>query len=767
MARLQLSVLQRVWNSQRARRVVLVSFLAVIAFGLAVLTALWTRACAGNSCPSIAELGGYDPNQASKVYAADGRLITDLGLERRTVVPLGEMSPYVKAAFITTEDKRFYEHHGIDWYRVFGAIKNNIFKFRVAEGFSTITMQLARNLWPEDISGRDKTLSRKLREAHVAQEIEAKYPKDKILELYLNQIDLGNRAFGVEAASQRYFGKSVRDLNVAEAATLAAIPKAPSRYNPRRNPNLSVQRRNTILNLLRDNGLLSPEETERWKAYPLLLSSHSDFSSVAQYFVEYVRQALDQRFGPDLYKSGYRIYTTLDLDTQQAAERALEARLEAIESGADGKFSWPTYRQYLDSRPDSPDDGSRTNTPYLQGLVVTLDAKTGDIRAMVGGRDFEDSKFNRATQALRQPGSTFKPIVYAAALEAGYPLSHVMVDDPLTVEIATDEAPWAPQNYDLEFDGPMTLRRALYMSRNIIAIKLGMEIGEDAVISEAAKFGITAHIPPYPSIHIGSADVKPLEMIAAYTTFANLGTRTLPNAILRVEDRNGKIVWQPQVRSISVMDTAHAWLMTDALRDVVRHGTAVGSVGSRINFPAGGKTGTTNDGFDVWFIGFTPDLVTGVWIGFDQPRKIKANAQGGVLAAPAWTAMMREVYERRALPAAWPRPDGLTALDIDKTTGYKATPFCPKDVHYIESFIPGTEPTAFCPIHSPFGAVGGVSSPLGGTAPDGAPQPTAPLPSGVQPANPTPGAPAPAAPSRSGTSTGVMGGTGPVPNPQR
>jgi len=765
MARLQLSVLQRVWNSQRGRRVVLVSFLAVVAFGLAVLTALWTRACAGNSCPSIAELGGYDPNQASKVYAADGRLITDLGLERRTVVPLAEMSPYVKAAFITTEDKRFYEHHGIDWYRVLGAIKNNIFKFRVAEGFSTITMQLARNLWPEDISGRDKTLSRKLREAHVAQEIEAKYSKDKILELYLNQIDLGNRAFGVEAASQRYFGKSVRDLNVAEAATLAAIPKAPSRYNPRRNPNLSVQRRNTILNLLRDNGLLSAEDTERWKAYPLLLSSHSDFSSVAQYFVEYVRQALDQRFGPDLYKSGYRIYTTLDLDTQQAAERALEARLEAIESGADGKFSWPTYRQYLDSRPDAPDDGSRTNTPYLQGLVVTLDAKSGDIRAMVGGRDFEDSKFNRATQALRQPGSTFKPIVYAAALEAGYPLSHVMVDDPLTVEIATDEAPWAPQNYDLEFDGPMTLRRALYMSRNIIAIKLGMEIGEDAVISEAAKFGITAHIPPYPSIHIGSADVKPLEMIAAYTTFANLGTRTLPNAILRVEDRNGKIVWQPQVRSISVMDTAHAWLMTDALRDVVRHGTAVGSVGSRINFPAAGKTGTTNDGFDVWFIGFTPDLVTGVWIGFDQPRKIKANAQGGVLAAPAWTAMMREVYERRAIPPAWPRPDGLTALDIDKTTGYKATPFCPKDVHYIESFIPGTEPTAFCPIHSPFGAVGGVSSPLGGTAPDGAPQPTAPLPAGVQPANPTPTAPA--QPPPSGTSTGVMGGTGPTPNPHR
>ena len=754
MARRLKALRMRVSLSPRARRNVLVGFLAVLAFGVAVIVAAYNRACAGNSCPSIGELGGYDPNQASKVYAADGRLITDLGLERRTVVPLAEMSPFVRAAFITTEDKRFYAHHGIDWYRVFGAIKNNIFKFRVAEGFSTITMQLARNLWPEDISGRDKSVRRKLREAQVAREIEAKYPKDKILELYLNQIDLGNRAYGVESASQRYFGKSVRDLNVAEAATLAAIPKAPSRYNPRRNPNLNVQRRNTVLNLLRDNGILTAEETERWKAYPLLLSSRSDFSGVAEYFVEYVRQQMDARFGSDLYRLGYRIYTTLDLDMQQAAERALEARLEAIEGGADGKFPHQTYRQYMDSRADTPENSDKIPTPYLQGLAVTLEAKTGSIRAMVGGRDFDDSKFNRATQALRQPGSTFKPIVYSAAVEAGYPLSHVMVDDPLSVEIDPTQEPWTPQNYDLEFDGPMTLRRALYMSRNIIAVKLGMEIGEDAVIAEATKFGITTRIPPYPSIHIGSAEVYPIEIISAYTTFANLGTRTLPNAILRVEDRTGKIVWQPAVRSVPVMDTVHAWLMTDALRDVVRHGTAVGSVGARINFPAGGKTGTTNDGFDVWYIGFTPDLVTGVWIGFDQPQKIKANAQGGVLAAPAWTAMMREVYERRSLPPAWPRPDGLTALDIDKTTGYKATPFCPKEVHYIESFIPGTEPTDFCPIHSPFGAVGTAG--MTGTAPATAPGPA-----------PPPGAPPAQNGASSGATSGVMGGVGPSPNTQR
>ncbi len=755
------SALQRVRLSPRARRNLLVGSLALVALALAVLAAAWSRACAGNTCPSIEELGGYDPDQASKVYAADGRLITDLGLERRTVIPLGEMSPYVKTAFLATEDKRFYSHHGIDWVRVFGAVKTNIFQLRFAEGFSTITMQLARNIWDQDISGTEKSLRRKLREAKVAREIEKKYPKDKILEIYLNQIPLGNGAYGVEAASQRYFGKSVRDLNVAEAATLAAIPKAPTRYNPRRNPNLNIQRRNTVLNLLRDNGLLKGEDTERWKAYPLLLSSHSDYSGVAEYFVEYVRQQLEARFGRELYTMGYRIYTSLDLDIQQAAERALEARLEAIESGADGKFAHETYRQFMDSRSDNAEDNNRTTTPYLQGLAVTLEAKTGYIRAMIGGRDFEDSKFNRATQALRQPGSTFKPVVYSAAVEAGYPLSHVMVDDPLSVELDPAEPPWAPQNYDLEFDGPMTLRRALYLSRNIIAIKLGMELGEQAVISEAAKFGITTRVPAFPSIHIGSADVYPLEMIAAYTTFANLGTRTTPNAVLRVEDRSGKIIWQPPVRSVEVMDTLHAWLMTDALRDVVRHGTAVGSVGARINFPAGGKTGTTNDGFDVWFIGFTPDMVTGMWIGFDQPRKIKANAQGGVLVAPAWSAMMREVYERRSVPSSWSRPSGLSALDVDKTTGYKATPFCPKDVHYIESFIPGTEPTAFCPVHSPFGSIGV----MGGESPEPQQTPTGPptAPAAGAPAQPSPqgGTAAP------GGTSGVMGGTGPAPSSPR
>ncbi|MDX2192888.1 MAG: PBP1A family penicillin-binding protein, partial [Gemmatimonadales bacterium] len=714
---------RRTWLGPTVRRRLVVAVLALGTFAVAIIVAAWTQACAGNACPSIEGLDRYDPAQASKVYAADGRLITDLGLERRTVVPLAEMAPAVLEAFLTTEDKRFYEHSGIDWYRVFGAAKGALTTGRVT-GASTITMQLAGNLWPDRINRRDRSFRRKFREAKVALQIERTYSKDKILELYLNQIDLGNRAFGVEAAAQRYFGKSVRELNVAEAATLAAIPKGPGIYNPRRHPDLSVRRRNLIIGLLRDAGSLGAEDAERWKAYPLLLSSRSDFSGVADYFVEYIRQQLDARFGSDLYRQGLRIYTTLDLEMQLAAERALEAQLEAIENGRYGKFPHRTYAQWQEQRKDEGNDGQGTS-PYLQGLVLTIEARTGYIRAMVGGRDFEDSKFNRVTQARRQPGSTFKPVVYSAAVESGIPLSRLVVDEPYAVEPGPGQELWQPQNYDNRFDGTMTLRRALFESRNIPAVKLGREIGEETVVAEARKFGLTTPILAVPSVHLGSADVMPLEMIAAYTAFANLGERTVPSAVLRVEDRSGRIVWQPGVRREPVLPPEAAWLLTDVLRDVVRRGTAAGTVGAQITFPAGGKTGTTNDGMDVWFVGFTPDLVTGVWIGFDQPRKIMANAQGGRLAAPAWTTLMREVYERRPVPAPWGRPDGLTVAEIDRVTGQRATERTPIADRDVESFIPGTEPGG-----------SNIAPPTGPPVPAPAPAPA--------PAQPTP--PAPPAP---------------------
>jgi penicillin-binding protein 1A len=698
----------RRWLSSRSARRTAVAILAVGVFGGVFLVGAWARACAGGACPSIAELENYDPDQASRVYAADGRLITDFGLQRRTVIPLSEMAPAVVAAFVAVEDKRFYRHHGVDFIRALGALKLILTGQRV-EGFSTITMQLAGNLWPESIDRRERTVTRKLREIKVALEIEANYPKEKILELYLNQIELGNRAFGVESAAQRYFGKPVRQLNVAEAAMLAALPRAPSRYNPRRYPDAAVARRNLVISLLRDAGKLSPASAEAWKAYPISLSSHSDYSGVADYFVEYVRQQLDARFGADLYRSGLRVFTTLDLDMQLLAERSLSTQLEAIEAGQYGRFPHGSYRDYLRTRREG--EVVPSMSPYLQGAVVIMEPRTGYVRALVGGRDFEDSKFNRATQALRQAGSTFKPFVYSAAVRAGYPLSEVVVDEPISVPVV-EQANWEPQNYDNLFEGRMSLRRALYRSRNTVAVSLGMRVGEEAVVGEAAAFGLTTRIPAYPAIHIGAADVYILEMVAAFTAFANGGARTVPLVILRVEDRAGNILWQAQPEHVRVLTSEQAWIMLDVLRDVVRRGTAASAIAAGgFGYPSGGKTGTTNDGKDVWYLGFTSDLVAGMWMGFDNPTKIMGNATGGRLVAPAWAAMMRDIYARRRPPPDWVAPEGILLEQIDESTGFRATPFCPLSAVILQYFIAGTEPQLFCPTHSRGGLIGGTGLP--------------------------------------------------------
>jgi penicillin-binding protein 1A len=688
-----------------------------IAFGLGGAYGSWVLVCRDGRCPPVQILDTYTPRQTSKVYAADGRFVAEIGLERRTLVKISEIPKVVKDAFVLTEDKRFYQHSGIDWVRVPGAALRNLRAGSWEQGFSTITMQLARNVFPERIS-REKNLIRKVKEAKVAREIEDRYSKDKILELYLNQINLGNGAYGVETASQRYFGKSVHDLNLAEAATLAALPKAPTRYNPRRFPERAIQRRNTVIELMRRNGAISDADASLAKAYPLQLGSKTESGEVAPYFVEWVRQQLDEKFGARLYEQGLKVYTTLDLDMQSAAERALENQLRAIEGGKYGKFPHRTYEQVA-ARAANGDESVTPNSPYLQGAFMAMDPRDGSVRALVGGRQFDDSKFNRMTQALRQPGSTFKPIVYSAAIENGRTPATIIDDAPITLpQVAGDQ--WTPQNYDGKFEGPIPLRRALYMSRNLPAIRTGMDLGEQTVIDMAKRFGISSTIPPYPSIAIGSADVFPIEMIAAYSTFANLGTRTAPNAIRRVENQKGEVLWEPQPVRAQVLSAPEAWLMVSMMKDVVQRGTAAGSVGSRFHVPSGGKTGTTNDGADVWYIGYTADLVAGVWMGFDRPQKIKANAQGGELAAPAYTSFMTEVYRRRPSPPDWPRPEGITTRDIDRTTGQLANPYCPPDDVITEYFIEGTEPVQECTVHSPFNMGQPVDS-LGRPVPPGTP----------------------------------------------
>src|SRR5688572_11928609 len=689
-------------NNPKLVRGILFATTFLVAFGGGAAYSSWALVCREGRCPPIQILDSYTPRQTSKVYAADGRFIAEVGLERRTLVKIGEIPKLVRDAFVLVEDKRFYGHSGIDWIRVPGAALRNLRAGSTQQGFSTITMQLARNVFPERISRERRGLEgliRKLKEVKVARAIEARYSKDKILELYLNQINLGNGAYGVETASQRYFGKSVQDLNLAEAAMLAALPKAPARYNPRRFPERAIQRRNTVIEVMRRNGAISDADASLAKAYPLRLGSKVESGEVAPYFVEWVRQQLDEKFGARLYEQGLKVFTTIDLDMQSAAERALENQIRAIEGGKYGKFPHATYEQ-LAARTANGDESSTPNSPYLQGAFVALDPRDGSGRALTGGRQFDDSKFNRATQALRQPGSTFKPIVYSAAIENGRSPATIIDDAPIT--LPQIGASWTPRNYDGKFEGPITMRRALYMSRNLPAIRTGMELGEETIIGMAKRFGISSTIPPYPSIHIGSADVFPIEMVSAYTTFANLGIRTAANAIRRVENQKGEVLWEPQPNRSQVLSQPQAWLMVNMMKDVVLRGSAAGSVGSRFYVPSGGKTGTTNDGADVWFIGFTADLVAGVWMGFDRPQKIKSNAQGGVLAAPAYTSFMTEIYRRKPSPPDWPRPEGIIARQVDKGSGLLRNPFCPETEVYTEFFIAGTEPIRECPLHDPF-----------------------------------------------------------------
>ncbi len=672
--------------------------------GLLVFSVWWTWfLCSDETCPSIEQFAEYKPAQPARLYAADGRFVGEIGLERRSVVTLDQIPRHVIDAFVITEDKRYYRHAGVDYIRVLGAVIANLKAGGLSEGFSTITMQLARNVFPAQLPSRSKAGSaynnivRKFREAKVARRLEKRFPKERILELYLNQIALGAGAYGVEAASQRYFGRPVSEITVAEGAMLAALPKAPSRYNPRRFPDRAIQRRNTILELMRREDALSDADASVAKAYPLRLSRSARGSGdPAPYFVEWVRTELERRFGKQVYETGLRVLTTLDLDMQGAAERAVERQLRAIEAGQWGNYTQTTYEQYLARTAAGDDAGSGNNSPYLQASFVAVDPRSGAVRALVGGRDFDDSKFNRATQALRQPGSTFKPIVYATAIRSGRPPSYFIDDEPIEVP-QLDGTLWQPQNYDLKFEGRVTMRRAVMFSRNLPAIRLAMEIGEGSIVEMAKNFGISTRVPPYPSIALGSADVYPLEMVAAYSTFANLGWRTAPNPILRVETLDGRKLYEAEPERIQVLSREEAWIMVDMLKDVIRAGSGTRVLSEGFRHPAGGKTGTTNDYTDVWFVGFTADLVAGVWIGFDQPKEIMGNAQGGRLAAPAWAGFMREVYQRKPTPPDWPRPPGVLAIPIDPATGLRAGLGCISDSVRTEYFIAGTEPQQECP----------------------------------------------------------------------
>ncbi len=627
--------------------------------------------------------------QASLVLARDGSLIGEIGKEIRTSISIKGLPGYLPRAFVAVEDHRFYQHDGVDVVGIAGALKDNIFGER--RGASTITQQLVGNMHPDLIDRTDMSLGRKLKEQSAAREMERHYTKDQILEAYLNQIPFGHGWYGVESAARHYFGKSASKLSLAEAASLAAMPKGPALYDPLRYPDRVKQRRNVVLSLMADQGYITKPRAASAQGAPLVTLPNSGYSAYSPWFVDVVRiQA--QRAGIPVTDGGYRVYTSLDPVLQNAAASALLEETAAIESQPD--YAHPKY---------SP--GSRTaptrTTDYLQGMVVALDPASGDVRALVGGRDYGDSQFDRAVDGMRQPGSSFKPIVYAAAIADSITPNTIFSDTALSISLPNGTV-YRPEDSDGQYLGPLTLRDALAKSRNVVAVQLGMRLGMDSIAALARRMGLSSRIAPYPSSAIGASVVQPLDLIAAYTTFANLGTPVEPRFIYRIEDRNRKVVLSREVRALApALDPRVTYVVRDMMRDVVERGTAA-SIRRYLpaSVPVAGKTGTTNDNSDVWFIGLTPDLVAGVWLGFDKPTSIAAGAAGGSMAAPIWGKMVARYYASQpqliASHAAeqWNPPLGVIMGDVDRATGELATDQTPPDRRYTEYFVEGTEPPA-------------------------------------------------------------------------
>ena len=595
----------------------------------------------------------------SKVFDINGKLITEFYQENRNPIPLSAVPTNLINAFIAIEDSDFYEHKGINLRRILITqlqnfknlilLSNKNFK---PQGGSTITQQLAINTFLT----REISLSRKLQDILLALQIERNFTKEEILEMYLNEIYFGHGAYGVQSAAQLYFGKNVQDLDLAECALLAGIPRGPSYYSPILNQENAIKRRNIILNRMFKLGYITKNDMEKAQQSPLKLNYNNKRDKfTAPYFSTYILSQLLEEFGANMvYKGGLKIYTTLDLRMQNIAEKALQ------ESG-------------------------------YEGAIIAIEPNSGHIKAMVGGKSFKESKFNRATQAYRQPGSAFKPFIYLAALENGFTPSNIIEDSPVTFENG-----WSPENYEKEFRGPVTLREAFELSINVVGVKLLEQVGVSKVINYAHKAGIKSKLRPDLSLALGTSEVTPLEIASAYATIANLGMRVEPISIIRIEDYNGKTIKENVPQKKKMFKEEACYVLIDMMKGVITRGTGWNA---QIGRPAAGKTGTTDNFVDAWFIGFTPDLVTAVYIGNDDRKPLGNKMTGGVVAAPIWAKFMKESLKNRE-KKEFRQPDKIVKISVCKQSGLLATDSCPEILS--AAFIKGTEPTSYCTIHQKY-----------------------------------------------------------------
>ena len=681
-----------------------------VLFGLLILLAILVGATGGlllvysTDLPQVDALEAYRPSSITELYDDQGRVIGSFALQRRVVVGYDDFPPVLRDALISIEDKDFYKHSGINFWRIVGAAYRDIESGGKVQGASTLTMQLARNLFLSP----DRRWQRKVQEAVLAIQIERRFTKPQIFTLYANQIALGHGVFGFEAASEFYFSQPAKQLTLPEAALLAGLAKGPSFYSPINHPDRAQKRRNLVINAMVEDGKIPAAEANEARSAPLGLRLAHDPNSLAPYFVEEIRRYLENKFGTDqVHEGGLKVYTSLDVELQEAANRAVLAGLAAYErrhgwkerlenvvaeGAALDKYVHPDWDDepevggYIHALVTSIGPGIATLKfgPYTtalgqadvqwtqhrladilktgdicyvkiislgangaakvsleqdagaQGALMAIDNATGAIKAMVGGRDFNISKFDRATQALRQVGSSFKPYVYTTVIDGGASPDDTILDEPVSFD--TPSGPYTPHNYDERFEGIITLRRALAQSRNIPALKLADKVGIKSVIDYAERFGITSKLPPYLPVALGSAEITLLEQTSAYSVFPNDGVRVSPRFITRVTDYEGRVLEEdfPEVKD--VISTPTARIMTSMLREVVLHGTGIAA--ARLPFPVAGKTGTTNDFTDAWFVGFTPTMTCGVWVGYDEKKSLGARETGAHAALPIWMNFM-------------------------------------------------------------------------------------------------------------------------------
>ncbi len=690
--------------------------------------------------PSLDSLTDYRPKIPLRVYTADGYLIGEFGEERRSLVPIQNVPPAMKQAILAAEDERFYQHSGIDSLGILRAAYSNLIGGGKRQGASTITMQVARNFFLSS----EKTLTRKLYEALLSFKIENNFSKDEILELYLNQIYLGQRAYGFAAAAQIYFGKGLSEISIAEAAMLAGLPKAPSSYNPVANPKRARLRQLYVLRRMNELGYISPEQLEAAKAEPLRIKRDiNDFGVHAEHVAEMARQIVYERFQDDTYAMGLRVFTTIRKADQEYAyeavrrgvldydrrhgyrgaeayvdlggldktqEEALEERLqdfeesnglklalvltadakqvtaylrggETISLSGDGlKFAArmldkkaPTNRSIRPGAVIRVMKGDKnawqiTQLPDVEAALVAASPVDGEIRALIGSIDFNRNKFNHVTQAWRQPGSSFKPFIYSAALEKSYSPASIIPDEPVSVDAEeTGSQVWEPRNYDGKYEGPMTLRTALAKSKNMVSIRLLQSIGTRYAQDYITRFGFDAEKnPPYLTLALGAGAATPWQQVAAYSVFANGGYKIEPYIVKQITDDRGNVLAASQPvkagdENLRVIDTRNAYIMDSMLKDVVRRGTATRAAAVLKRGDIAGKTGTTNDYVDAWFCGYQPDLVAVAWIGFDQPKRLGNGETGSFAALPIWLGYMEKALKNipERLPA---KPEGLTTI---------------------------------------------------------------------------------------------------------